>query len=85
MDLSEVKSVTVLGLGCSSCKKMLKNTEEACGQLGLPFKPEYVTDAEKIMAYGCMQMPALAVNGKLVFQGRVLSSKEVTDVIIEKH
>ena len=81
MDLNKVNSVAVLGMGCRSCKKMLAAATEAMKELGLQTEPEYITDMEKIMSYGIMQMPGLAVNGKLVSQGKVLSAREVSEVI----
>lgn len=81
MDATMVKSVTVLGAGCRNCKKMLAATEEAMKELGLAVTPEYVTDMEGIMAYGIMQMPGLAVNGRVVSQGKVLSVSEVVSLI----
>ncbi|MGN0905761.1 MAG: thioredoxin family protein [Bullifex sp.] len=83
MDISKVKSVAVLGTGCRNCKKMLASAAEAMKELGLQGEPEYITDMEKIMSYGIMLLPCLAVNGKIVSQGKVLSAKEITDVIIK--
>ena len=38
---------------------------------------EYITDAEKVMAYGVMSMPAIVVNEKVVSMGKVLKAAEV--------
>ena len=42
---------------------------------------EYVTDMEKIMAYGVMSMPALVVNEKVVSMARVLKAADVEKLI----
>ena len=46
-------------------------------ELGLSVEVEYVTDMEKIMAYGVMSMPAIVVNEQVVSMGKVLKSAEV--------
>ena len=38
---------------------------------------EYITDAEKVMAYGVMSVKAIVVNGKAVSMGKVLKAAEV--------
>ena len=42
---------------------------------------EYITNMEKIMAYGVMRMPALVVNEKVVSMGKVLKSGEVEKLL----
>ena len=38
---------------------------------------EYITDMEKVMAYGVMSMPAIVVNETVASMGKVLKSAEV--------
>ena len=38
---------------------------------------EYITDAEKVMAYGVMSVKAIVVNGKAVSMGTVLEGRRV--------
>lgn len=38
---------------------------------------EYITDAEKVMAYGVMSMKAIVVNGKAISMGKVLEGRRV--------
>ena len=49
--------------------------------MGLSIQPEYITDMEKIMAYGVMSMPALVVNEKVVSMGKVLKAADVEKLI----
>ena len=44
---------------------------------------EYITDLQKIMAYGAMSMPALVINEKVVSVGRVLKPAEISAMINE--
>ncbi len=69
--------VKVLGTGCKSCHALLENTRAAVKTMGLSMDVEYVTDMQKIMAYGVMRMPALVVNEKIVSMGKVLKTSEV--------
>ena len=45
--------------------------------VGLSVEVEYITDMEKVMAYGVMSMPALVVNEQVVSMGKVLKAAEV--------
>ena len=73
--------IKVLGSGCKNCNALLENTKAALNNMGLSIQPEYVTDMEKIMAYGVMSMPALVVNEKVVSMGRVLKAADVEKLI----
>lgn len=75
--LNGVCCVKVLGAGCKSCHELYENTKEAVKNKGLDVEVEYVTDMEKVMAYGAMSMPVLVVNEKVVSVGRVLKASEV--------
>lgn len=77
----EVKSVKVLGAGCKSCHEQYENAQTAVKNLGLDVEVEYVTDMEKVMAYGVMSMPAIVVNEKVVSMGKVLKSADVEKLL----
>ncbi len=78
-----VKSVKILGSGCVSCHTLLVNTRQALKNLGLETEAEYVTDMEKVMAYGVMSTPALVVNEKVVAMGKVLKPQEVEKLLLK--
>lgn len=69
--------IKVLGAGCKSCHEQYENAKKAIEELGLSVEVEYITDMEKVMAYGVMSMPALVVNEKVVSIGKVLKPAEV--------
>lgn len=69
--------VKVLGAGCASCHKLLENAQAAIERLGGGIDLEYVTDIDRVVAYGVMRMPALVVDGKVVSSGAVLSPDEI--------
>ena len=70
-----------VGSGCKNCHALLENTKAALNNMGLSIQPEYITDMEKIMAYGVMSMPALVVNEKVVSMGKVLKAADVEKLI----
>jgi redox-active disulfide protein 2 len=69
--------IKVLGAGCKSCHEQYENAKKAVEELGLSVEVEYITDMEKVMAYGVMSMPALVVNEQVVSMGKVLKAAEV--------
>ena len=73
--------IKVLGAGCKSCHQQYENTKEAVKALGLSVEVEYITDMQKVMAYGVMSMPALVINEKVASMGRVLKAAEVEELL----
>ena len=73
--------IKVLGAGCKSCHEQYENAKEAVKAMGLPVEVEYITDMQKVMAYGVMSMPALVVNEKVVSQGKVLKAADIEKLL----
>lgn len=73
--------VQVLGSGCDRCKKLAANMQEAAAKLGLPCEIEKVTDINEITAFGVMMTPALAIDGKVVSIGKVLSVEKAAELM----
>ena len=73
--------VKVLGAGCKSCHEQYENAKTAVKAMGLSVEVEYITDMEKVMAYGVMSMPAIVVNEQVVSMGKVLKADEVESLI----
>ena len=73
--------IKVLGAGCASCHTQYENAKEAVKAMGLSVEVEYITDMEKVMAYGVMSMPALVVNEQVVSMGKVLKAADVEKLL----
>lgn len=73
--------IKVLGAGCKSCHEQYENAAAAAKALGLPIEVEYITDMEKVMAYGVMSMPVIVVNEKVVSMGKVLKAADVEKLL----
>ena len=73
--------IQVLGTGCPKCKKLAANAEEAAKELGLDVEIEKVTDIDKIIDFGVMSTPSLAIDGKVVVVGKVPSVEEIKKLL----
>ena len=71
----------VLGAGCKSCHEQYENAKQAVRNMGLDLEVEYITDMEKVMAYGVMSMPANTVNEQVVSMGKVLKPADVEKLL----
>jgi small redox-active disulfide protein 2 len=76
--------IQILGTGCSKCKALAEATEKAAWELGLSYQLEKVTDMKKIMDFGVMTTPAIAVDGKVKVAGKLLSAGEIKKLLREK-
>lgn len=76
-----MKTLQILGTGCPKCKKLAENTEAAAKRLGTPYRMEKVTDILKIMEFGVMMTPALAVDGVVKISGKISSPEEIEQIL----
>jgi small redox-active disulfide protein 2 len=74
--------ITVLGPGCPKCKTLEQNTRNAVSELGIDANVSKEDDIVKIMGYGVARTPALVINGKIIFTGRVPSVNELKEMIL---
>jgi small redox-active disulfide protein 2 len=73
--------IEILGMGCANCNKLYQNTLEAVKLSGKEFEVIKVEDIQKIMAYGVMSTPALAIDGVVKVAGRVPKVEEIKEWI----
>jgi len=78
---NEIISIQVLGSGCPTCKKLLELTKKAIQELGIIADVEYITDIQKIIEMGVMQMPVLAIDGKPVLTGPVFNIEKIKSLL----
>ncbi|MDY7109489.1 MAG: thioredoxin family protein [Planctomycetota bacterium] len=76
-----MKSIKILGTGCPKCRTLAENAQAAVDELGVEGEVEKVTDITRIMDYGVMMTPALAVDGEVKSSGKVLSVAEIKALI----
>lgn len=73
--------IKVLGPGCMNCVTLAKRVEEAVKELGIDAVITKVTDYQLIASYGVMKTPALVVDEKLLFYGRVPTVRELSEYL----
>jgi small redox-active disulfide protein 2 len=76
-----MKKVQVLGGGCSKCKILAEEVTLAAKEMGVEIELEKVTDFEKIIGFGVMTTPALVVDGKVMFSGKVLKAEALKEFL----
>ena len=76
-----MKKIQILGAGCPKCKKLTENAEIAGKKSGVEFKVEKVTDINKIVSFGVMLTPAIAIDGKVVANGTILSVDQIIEIL----
>lgn len=76
-----MKKLQILGSGCQRCNKLAEQTKEAAESLGIEYEIEKVTDIQKIMEFGVMMTPALAVDGEVKVTGKVPPVDDIKKMI----
>ncbi len=72
-----MKKIQILGTGCAKCNELAANAKQAAQALGEEVEFEKVTAINDIMKFGCMTTPGLAIDGKVVCQGKVLKPDQI--------
>lgn len=78
--MSTIK-VEILGSGCKKCYQLEENARNAIAFLGIAAEVIHITDMAEIAKRGILSTPALAINGKIVSKGKVLSPVEIQTLL----
>ncbi len=76
-----MKKIQILGMGCAKCGRLEENARAAIKDLGNEYEVEKVNDIEKIMSFGVMTTPALAVDGVVKAAGKLLTPDEIKELL----
>lgn len=76
------KNLQILGSGCAKCNKLEENTIEAAKALGASFEISHIKEISEILSMGVMSTPALAIDGKVVSSGKLLSVNEIKEILL---
>jgi small redox-active disulfide protein 2 len=74
-------AIEILGMGCKKCQQLEANAKEAVAALNLEAAVLHITDPMEIAKRNVMSTPALAINGKVVSKGKVLTSAEIQPLL----
>jgi small redox-active disulfide protein 2 len=76
-----MKTIQILGTGCSKCKALTANAEAAVKALGVDATVQKVEKIQEIMKFGVMTTPALVVDGQVKSAGKVLIADDIKTLL----
>jgi len=74
-------NLEILGSGCKKCQQLEENVHSAIASLKVEAEVFHVTDPIEIAQRGVLSTPALAINGKVVSKGKVLSPEQIQPLL----
>ncbi|MCS7152255.1 MAG: thioredoxin family protein [Endomicrobia bacterium] len=77
--------IIVAGRGCQRCITTEDNVKKACREIGLAdVEIIHITDPKEFIKLGVIVTPAVIIDGKVVFSGKVPSVEEIKEVLLKK-
>jgi small redox-active disulfide protein 2 len=73
--------IEILGMGCANCNRLYQNALDAVKMSGKDVEVVKVEDIKKIMSYGVLSTPALAVDGVVKIAGKVPKAEQIMEWI----
>ena len=73
--------IEILGSGCKKCQRLEANAKEAVANLNLAAEVSHITDPMEIAMRGVISTPAIAINGKIVSKGQVISTEQIQPLL----
>ncbi|TLN24870.1 thioredoxin family protein [bacterium] len=71
----------VLGTGCQKCSKLYDAVKEAAKEAGIDAQIVKVEDLGEIMKHRVLMTPALVIDGKVAFSGKIPTGEELKKMI----
>jgi small redox-active disulfide protein 2 len=78
-----MKTIKVLGPGCSKCRTTYNNVLEAVKQMGIEANVEKIEDIEEMLKYNVLTTPVLMIDEVAKVKGRVADINEIKKLLIE--
>ncbi|MGC8924015.1 MAG: thioredoxin family protein [Candidatus Micrarchaeia archaeon] len=69
--------IEIFGTGCPKCKALEENARKAVSELRAKAEIVKITDIGKIVEYGILSTPAIAVDGEVKAYGRIVEVEEI--------
>lgn len=73
--------LTIYGSGCAKCRALTEHAAAAAEALGIDYELNKVTDVNAIVDAGVLRTPALAVDGRIVVEGRVPDAEKLREYL----
>ncbi len=77
METPARRKIEVLGPGCTRCKETFRVVQHVVDAENLPFDVEKVESMERMIELGLLATPGVAVDGKVIFSGRIPKAEEI--------
>ena len=74
---SAPRKIEVLGPGCARCKETYRVVSHLVETERLPFTVEKVEGMDRMIELGLLATPGVAVDGKVLFSGRIPKAEEL--------
>ena len=74
--------IQVIGMGCTKCRKLAANVEQAAAELGVVVEIEKVTDLARILEYEVAMTSALAIEGVVKTAGKIPGVEELKGLLL---
>jgi len=82
MKETTMKTIQVLGTGCAKCTRLAANAERAVRESGIEGQVVKVREIAEMLAFEAVSaLPALAVDGRVRSCGRVLSVRQIREIL----
>ena len=72
-----MKTIKILGAGCKKCSDTYDLVNKVLADKGIEADVQKVEDLKSIVGYGVMTTPAVVVDEKIVFKGKVPKVKDI--------
>ena len=76
-----MRTVKILGAGCTKCKQTEAAVREALEKFGIEADVQKVEDIQQIIQYNVLTTPAVVVDEVVKFKGRVPTLNEVREAL----
>lgn len=76
--------ILTFGNCCKKSKQNHLNAVEAAKRCGITEEVENISDWMEIAKYGVMSNPAIAIDGKVIVSGKMLSVNDIVKLIEER-
>jgi small redox-active disulfide protein 2 len=79
--MEKLMTIEILGDGCSKCKVMKKNVQQAIDDLGLHTEVSSVMDPERIAKLEVLSLPQLVIDGQIAPSSISSSVESIKDLL----
>jgi small redox-active disulfide protein 2 len=75
------KKIEILGPGCTRCKETYRVVQQVVEADHLKVDVEKVESVERMIELGLLATPGVAVDGKVIFSGRIPKADEIRKLL----